>query len=145
MQVLYKGDQSLNIRFYFVVEQEGTEMALFDGIVRKVVDTKMTQKKGKFFYYEVTSNKDSIKIFTTNRDNVGYYIGAKFVDIIQFTASPDSLYLPYRDANAAPEPNAFETRLNPAKGTSVIQINAEEFTKNCKACVMLVSVYGLSI
>jgi len=26
-------------------------MALFDGIVRKVVDKKMSQTKGKFFYY----------------------------------------------------------------------------------------------
>lgn len=72
-------------------------MALFDGIVRKVVDSKMTQKKGKHFYYGVTSMDHSIKIFTTNRDNVAYYIGAKFVDELQFTASPDSLYLPYRD------------------------------------------------
>lgn len=55
-------------------------MALFDGIVRKVVDQKMNQKKGKFFYYNVRSMEHSVKIFTTNRDNVGYYIGAKFVD-----------------------------------------------------------------
>ena len=72
-------------------------MALFDGIVRKVVDQKMSQKKGQFFYYEVSSSSQSIKIFTTNRDNVGYYIGAKFVEVLQFTASPDSLYLPYRN------------------------------------------------
>lgn len=32
-------------------------MAMFDGIVRKVIDEKMTQKKGKFFYYEVSSMK----------------------------------------------------------------------------------------
>jgi len=55
-------------------------MALFDGVVRKVVDKKMNQKKGKFFYYEVSSISQSIKIFTTNRDNTGYYIVAKFVD-----------------------------------------------------------------
>jgi hypothetical protein len=61
------------------VEQVGKEMALFDGIVRKVVDDKMSQTKGKFFYYEVGSKYDSIKIFTTNRDSVGYYIGAKFI------------------------------------------------------------------
>jgi hypothetical protein len=46
--------------------------------------------------------KDSVKIFTTNRDNVGYYIGAKFVDITQFSASPDSLYLPYRQNISTP-------------------------------------------
>lgn len=77
-------------------------MALFDGIVRKVVDKKMSQTKGKFFYYEVTSMRDSVKIFTTNRDNVGYYIGAKFVDITDFMASPDSLYLPYRENLSTP-------------------------------------------
>lgn len=54
-------------------------MALFDGIVRKVIDDKMSQTKGKFFYYEVGSKYDSIKIFATNRDSVGYYIGAKFI------------------------------------------------------------------
>jgi hypothetical protein len=122
MKLEYTGDDYTNQRFYFVVEQEGKEMALFDGIVRKVVDQKMTQTKGKFFYYELTSMVDSVKIFTTNRDNVGYYVGAKFVDIMQFTASPDSLYLPYRDNISIPLTNAFETRLLPQRGTSVIQI-----------------------
>jgi hypothetical protein len=96
MRLQYTGDDYTNQRFYFVVEQVGKEMALFDGIVRKVVDKKMTQTKGKFFYYEVTSKVDSVKIFTTNRDNVGYYVGAKFVDISDFTASTDSLYLTFR-------------------------------------------------
>lgn len=79
------------------MEQVGKEMVLFDGIVRKVVDEKMTQTKGKFFYFEVTSMNDSVKIFTTNRDSVGYYVGAKFVDMAIFLAFPDTLYLPYRD------------------------------------------------
>ena len=73
----------------------------------------MTQTKGQFFYFEVTSMVDSVKIFTTNRDNVGYYVGAKFVDIMSFTASPDSLYLPYRDNISTPLPNTYETRLSP--------------------------------
>ncbi len=122
MKLEYIGDDYTNQRFYFVVEQVGKEMALFDGIVRKVVDQKMTQTKGKFFYYEVTSMIDSVKIFTTNRDNVGYYVGAKFVDIMNFTASPDSLYLPFRENISSPLPNTFETKLKSQKGTSVIQI-----------------------
>jgi len=81
MKLGYVGDDLVSQKFYFVVEQEGMEMTLFDGIVRKVVDQKMTQTKGKFFYYEVTSNNDSVKIFTSNRNEVGYYVGAKFVDI----------------------------------------------------------------
>ena len=38
MQINLKGDQLENVEFYFVVEQIGKEMAMFDGIVRKVVD-----------------------------------------------------------------------------------------------------------
>jgi len=107
MKLEYTGDDLIGQKFYFVVEQVGMEMVLFDGIVRKVVDQKMSQTKGKFFYYEVTSNKDSVKIFTTNRDKVGYYVGARFVDIAQFTASPDSLYLPFRQNISVPLENAF--------------------------------------
>jgi hypothetical protein len=55
-------------------------MALFDGVVRKVIDKKMTQTKGKFLYYEITSMSNSIKMFTTNRDDLTYYIAATFVD-----------------------------------------------------------------
>jgi hypothetical protein len=102
-------------------------MVLFDGVVRKVVDEKMSQTKGKFFYYEVTSMKDSVKIFTTNRDNVGYYIGAKFVNISEFIASTNNLYLPFRDNLTTPIKNTFETRLLPQKGTSMIQIDSDQF------------------
>ncbi len=38
MKLEYKGDNDINSKFYFVVEQVGKEMVLFDGIVRKVVD-----------------------------------------------------------------------------------------------------------
>jgi hypothetical protein len=59
----------------------------------------MTQKKGKFFYYEVTSTKNDIKVFLTSKNNVGYFIGIRFVEELNFTASPDSLYLPYRNVS----------------------------------------------
>lgn len=118
-------------------------MVLFDGIVRKVVDEKMSQTKGKFFYYEVKSLKDSIKIFTTNRDTVGYYIGAKFIDMSQFLSSPENFYLPFRANLTTKLVNTYETHLLPQKGTSMIQIDSDEFSKNCKTCVVLISVYGL--
>ena len=38
----------------------------------------MTQKKGKFFNYGVTSTND-IKVFLTLKNSVGYFIGVKFV------------------------------------------------------------------
>lgn len=66
---------------------------------------------------------ESVKLFATSRDNVGYYIGASFVEMLKFTASPDSLYLPFRDmGSSAQVENNYETRLLPRKGTSVIQI-----------------------
>lgn len=104
----------------------------------------MSQTKGKFFYYEVTSMKDSVKIFTTNRDTVGYYIGAKFVNMSQFISSPDDLYLPFRDNSSKKLDNAYETHLLPQKGTSMIQIDSDQFSKSCTACVVLISVYGLN-
>lgn len=70
-------------------------MALFDGIVRKLVDENMTQTTGKFFFYEVSS-AESIRLFVTRKDNVGYYIGAKFVEAGDFIASTDDLYLHYQ-------------------------------------------------
>jgi hypothetical protein len=103
----------------------------------------MSQTKGKFFYYEVTSMKDSIKIFTTNRDTVGYYIGAKFVNISQFLSNPDNMYLPFREDLSKKLVNTYETHLLPQKGTSMIQIDSDEFSKSCTNCVILISVYGL--
>lgn len=38
MKLEYVGDELTHQKFYFVVEQVEMEMALFDGIVRKVVD-----------------------------------------------------------------------------------------------------------
>lgn len=38
MKLEYKGDRDIAAKFYFVVEQVGKEMVLFDGIVRKVID-----------------------------------------------------------------------------------------------------------
>jgi hypothetical protein len=38
MQININGDRIENVQFYFVVEQIGKEMAMFDGIVRKVAD-----------------------------------------------------------------------------------------------------------
>lgn len=87
--------------------------------------------------------KDSIKIFTTNRDTVGYYIGAKFVNMSDFLSSPEDLYLNYRENVTQKLVNAYETRLLPQKGTSMIQIDADQFSKSCTICVVLISVYGL--
>lgn len=87
--------------------------------------------------------KDSIKIFTTNRDTVGYYIGARFVNMSDFISSPDDLYLPFRENLTQKIENAYETHLLPQKGTSMIQIDNDQFSKKCTTCVVLISVYGL--
>ena len=103
MQLTYTGDSAVSVEFHFVVEQLGKEMALFDGIVRKIIDqgNQVTKEKSKNFYYEVGSLYQSIRIFATSNDNVGYYLAAKFVESSDFMSSQDdSIYPPFKQIDA---------------------------------------------
>lgn len=87
-----------SLGFEVIVEEQGKDVGLFDGIVEKINAYGLTHEKGKYFYYEIYQ-WSAVKIFFTSLTSSMYYIALHFVEEKTFLTNSSDIYLPYRETN----------------------------------------------
>lgn len=137
--------------FNFIMEEDDAEIALFDGIVEKIIDLNLYTGSGKTFYYHFFS-KDTVKLFfTTQTLKSSFFLAATIVPKETFNKRLDEtqeIYPAYVDQANRPKKddmrdNHYTTTLG-RTGTSIITIQQEYLKKYCPAdndCYLLISVY----
>jgi hypothetical protein len=84
--------------FEIIVEEQGKDIGLFDGIVEKVNTYDLNHQKGKYFYYEIYQ-WSALKVFFTSLTSNTYYLALHFVEEQDFLTNTANIYLPFRETD----------------------------------------------
>jgi|688.fasta_scaffold659400_2 hypothetical protein len=79
VKIFFKNIASSTNVFSFVMEEEGAEVVLFDGLAHKVVGYNAESEEGKFFNYHVVSDRLIQIFFSTLSLKSQYYLAGTFV------------------------------------------------------------------
>lgn len=109
-----------------IVEEDGKDIGLFDGIVEKINTFDLTQQNGKYFFYEIYQ-KSAVKVYLTCFTSFAFYVALHFVEEGDFLNNATKIYLPFRETNYDMrqkfEDNFFETIVY-GSNTKILTISA---------------------
>jgi hypothetical protein len=139
--VTFAANSSVNLEV--IVEEQGKDVGLFDGIVERVSSYELSHQAGKYFYYEIM-DWSALKIFFTSLAGNSYYIALHFVEQTAFLKNSSGIYLPFRETdynfNRTFETNFYDTVVYGAY-TNVFTISAAVIDRFCDQCLLALSVY----
>lgn len=131
--------------FSLIVEEEGRDKGLFDGISAKVSSYELSHSVGKYFYYPIYS-PSTLKLFFTAFTSNSFYLAAHFVEQSQFVQNTSAVYLPYRetafDLARSFASNFYEAVVYGAN-TNVFTIPSKVIAQYCRDCLLTISVFPI--
>lgn len=137
IQVKMTSKSTKSLHFELVFRQRALDVLLFDGIVEKVSSSYSFHFVSKQFYYEVGSSR-AIRIFFTSYSSQPFLLLAQFVSQANFRAYRGEAYLQKTWKEREENYYRFE---NEGDGSRVFLISVGELAKNCKNCLLTISVF----
>lgn len=126
------------------MEDAASDIALFDGVLEKIVDEPLSSTVGRYFYYQIYQG-NNVKIFFTSLTLNTYYIALHLISENTFNKNEStSIYLPYRSVDYFDLETNLTSRYEAIleDGEAFVSISTTEIARFCPSnCIMTISVF----